>query len=62
MTVKELIAELQKLDEDMMVVTDGSEERYAPMPRIEKHNFKCHYWDEKHQLSHIPANQEHVVI
>lgn len=62
MTVKELIAELQKFDGNLLVITESTEERYAAYPRIEKYDFPSNYWDDNHTIKQILANQEHVVL
>lgn len=62
MTVKELIAELQKFDENLLVITESPDEMYAVNPRIEKYDVNCNYFDENHTIKQILANQEHVVL
>lgn len=61
MTVKELIEELQRYDSDLIVLTQSSEDSYAPCPALTKHDFDYSYW-EGVQLKFVPKGQSFLTI
>mgnify|MGYP001589203488 CR=1 FL=1 len=62
MTVKELIENLKRFDQDLVIICNWCEESSVPFPRIEKHDFNYSYWDEHSHLKSIPKNTEFIVL
>lgn len=61
MTVKELIDELSKLDPNMIVVYNTSEDTYEPGPSVVKYEFNHTYYTGR-EFKSIPKNTEFVQL
>jgi hypothetical protein len=60
-TVGELIKELQKYPDNMIVINEDQEDSWAPFPRKECHSFEFHYWENSKLLA-IPKHQEFIKL
>lgn len=60
MTVKELIEELKKYPENMIIITQN-EENYEPCCQERTLSFSTDYWS-KFDLKSIPANEKHLIL
>lgn len=61
MTVKELIEELKKFPEDLVVVYSTQEDTYGPSPMIERFSFDSSYYTGI-EFVKLPANVPFVVL
>jgi hypothetical protein len=62
MTVGELILELKKYPEDMLVVCPGSESNFEPTPSVFRYEKDFYHWDTEDSKIIIPKNTKFILL